>query len=214
MVHALLHAVVSLPAAGVYGFTIAWLCAESAGLPLPDELVLLFLGFLAHRGTVSLPTLVLCAVGGAALGAAFSYTVGRRLGPVVLDRTRLGRRLSRDQLASAQQRMARRGAVAVFVSRVLPIARNIASYAAGIAQVPPRAFYPAMLLGSLVWCTAVLTAGDVLGADYRVVLNRIGTPLLIATAVAVVAGLVAGAVWWRSRRRRGPVPVPVSPPKE
>ncbi len=207
MVHAVLHALVTLPAVGVYGFTVAWLAAESAGLPLPDELVLLFLGYLAHRGTVALPVLVVCAVGGAAAGAALSYSIGRWLGPVVLERTRLGRWVSPEQLASAQRRMARRGAVAVYVSRVLPVARNIASYAAGIAQIPPRAFYPAMALGSLTWCTGVLVAGDQLGAHYRLLLNRAGPPLGIASLVALAALVVAG-VWWVRRRSRRPPALP------
>ncbi|HVA20474.1 MAG TPA: DedA family protein [Candidatus Micrarchaeia archaeon] len=202
MVHAVLHVLLTLPAVGVYGFTFAWLAAESAGLPLPDELVLLFLGYLAHRGTVSLGILIVCSVSGAALGAAVSYSIGRWLGPVVLDRTPLGRRVSRAQLAEAQRRMARRGALAVYVSRVLPIARNIASYAAGIAQIPPRAFYPAMLLGSLTWCSAVLVAGNQLGAHYRALLNRAGTPLLIASVALVVALAVAAVWWWRRRGRQ------------
>ncbi|HUY97432.1 MAG TPA: DedA family protein [Verrucomicrobiae bacterium] len=211
VLHAVLHALVGLPAVGVYGFTFAWLAAESAGLPLPDELVLLFLGYLAHRGTVSLPVLIVCSLAGAAVGAAFSYSVGRWLGPVVLDRTAIGRRISRAQLAEAQRRMARRGAVAVFVSRVLPFARNLASFAAGVSQIPSRMFYPAMLLGSLIWCSAVLTAGDQLGAHYQLLLSRAGPPLAIASLVVVLTAVGAGVWWWRRRARR---PVATVPPAE
>ncbi|MGA9776039.1 MAG: DedA family protein [Candidatus Dormiibacterota bacterium] len=189
-----------LPPLGVYAFVMLWLAGESVGLPLPDEAVLLTLGFLAHRGSVSLVPLVLCATAGSAIGAAVSYQIGYALGrPVVIRISgRVG--ISPEKLDQAATWVRLRGGIGVFLTRVVPFARNLASYAAGIAAIPPRVFYPAMLLGALVWCSTVTSLGDALGAHYRTILHLGARGLLIGVGLVVI-GVAAWLVWSRWRRR-------------
>jgi len=196
----LLHTITTAAPLAIYAFTFLWLAAESAGLPLPDELVLLALGAVAQRGQVSPLILIISAVAGAAAGAALSYTVGRVFGRAVLQRTAWGRRLSPERVAQVERWMARRGWIAVFISRVFPFARNVASYGAGLARVPPLAFYPAMLAGSIIWCTTLIVLGDAAGSHYQAVVRATGGPLLLA-GVALVALVGLGVAWWVLRRR-------------
>jgi membrane protein DedA with SNARE-associated domain len=186
---------------GIYGFLLFWLAAESVGVPLPDEAVLLTVGFLAHEGTVQLAPAMACAATGAVIGSSISYTVGLRLGRPVVARIAARVGIKGERLESAESWMRRRGGVGVFLTRVLPIARNVASYAAGIAGIPPKVFYPAMVGGSLVWCVTVLTIGDLVGAHYKDILRVGGRAFLIALAVAVV-GALGWLVWSWFRRRR------------
>jgi len=187
---------------GIYGFLLFWLAAESVGVPLPDEAVLLTVGFLAHEGTVQLAPAMACAAAGALIGSTASYTIGLRLGRPVVARIAARVGIKGERLESAEAWMRRRGGVGVFLTRVLPIARNVASYAAGIAAIPPRVFYPAMVAGSVVWCVTVLSVGDAVGAHYRDILRIGGGAFLIAAAaaVAVVLGWFAWR-WLRSRRK-------------
>ncbi|MGA7172205.1 MAG: DedA family protein [Candidatus Dormiibacterota bacterium] len=186
---------------GIYGFLLFWLAAESVGVPLPDEAVLLTVGFLAHEGTVQLAPAMACAATGAVIGSSISYTLGLRLGRPVVARIAARVGIKGDRLESAENWMHRRGGVGVFLTRVLPIARNVASYAAGIAAIPPKVFYPAMVGGSVVWCVTVLTIGDLVGAHYKDILRVGGRAFLIALAVAVV-GALGWLAWSWFRRRR------------
>ncbi len=190
-----------LPPLGVYAFVLLWLAGESVGLPLPDEAVLLTLGFLAHRGSVSLVPLILCATLGSAIGATVSYQIGYALGRPVVIRIagRVG--ISPERLDHAAVWVRRRGGIGVFLTRVIPFARNLASYAAGIAAIPPRVFYPAMLLGALVWCTTVTSVGDALGSHYQLIFHLGSRGLLIAGGLVLVA-LAAYLGWVLARRRR------------
>ena len=129
-----------LPPLGVYAFVLLWLAGESVGLPLPDEAILLTLGFLAHRGTVSLVPLILCATVGSAIGATVSYQIGYALGRPVVIRLASKVGVSAQRLDEAASWVRKRGGIGVFLTRVVPFARNVASYAAGIAAIPPRVF--------------------------------------------------------------------------
>ncbi len=188
-----------LPPLGVYAFVLLWLAGESVGLPLPDEAILLTLGFLAHRGTVSLVPLILCATLGSAIGATISYQIGYALGRPVVIRLASKVGVSAQRLDEAASWVRKRGGIGVFLTRVVPFARNLASYAAGIAAIPPRVFYPAMLLGALVWCATVTSVGDALGANYRNILHLGSKGLLIGLGLVVVA--VLGWIVWRLIRR-------------
>lgn len=186
---------------GIYGFLLFWLAAESVGVPLPDEAVLLTVGFLAHEGTIQLAPAMACAAAGAVIGASVSYTVGLRLGRPVVARIAARVGIKGERLESAEGWMRRRGGVGVFITRVLPIARNVASYAAGIAAIPPKVFYPAMVSGSVIWCVTVLAVGDTVGSHYRSIL-RVGSRSVLVAVALVVVGAIGWLAWSWLRRRQ------------
>jgi membrane protein DedA with SNARE-associated domain len=186
---------------GIYGFLLFWLAAESVGVPLPDEAVLLTVGFLAHEGTIQLAPAMACAVAGAVIGSSVSYTVGLRLGRPVVARIAARVGIKGERLESAEGWMRRRGGVGVFITRVLPIARNVASYAAGIAAIPPKVFYPAMVSGSVIWCVTVLAVGDTVGSHYRSIL-RVGSRSVLVAVALVVVGAIGWLAWSWLRRRQ------------
>jgi membrane protein DedA with SNARE-associated domain len=190
-----------LPAVGIYGFLLFWLAAESVGVPLPDEAVLLAVGYLVHKGTVQLAPSIACAIVGAVIGASVSYTLGLRLGRPVVARLAARVGIKAERLASTEAWMRKRGGVGVFITRVLPIARNVASYAAGIADIRPRVFFPAMVSGSVVWCVTVVSIGDAVGSHYTDILRMGGTALLIAVGLALLA-VIGWLVWLQIDRRR------------
>jgi membrane protein DedA with SNARE-associated domain len=84
---------------------------------------------------------------------------------------------------------------------VLPIARNVASYAAGIAAIPPKVFYPAMVSGSVIWCVTVLAVGDTVGSHYRSIL-RVGSRSVLVAGALVVVGAIGWLAWSWLRRRQ------------
>ncbi len=68
-------------------FVFIWLAAESCGVPLPNELILLLAGSLAAQraDAPGLVLLALIATTGSLLGATIAYQIGARGGrPVIL----------------------------------------------------------------------------------------------------------------------------------
>ncbi|HKS68885.1 MAG TPA: DedA family protein [Ktedonobacterales bacterium] len=189
-----------IPAVAVYGFVFVWLALESAGLPVPNELVLLLCGSIAaQRGHTNLfpPLLVLIATVGSLLGAFTSYTIGFRGGrPLVL---RIGRRLRLDEarLDRVEAWFARSGIVAIFLARITPFVRTVASYPAGMLRYPLRSFLGASFLGSLLWCAVMVGLGHAFGANYQVALRLIEEYTI--PAILVLAALVAGYFWLHAR---------------
>src|SRR4051812_4456103 len=107
---------------------------ESACLPIPSEATLLSAGFGVQQGWFSFPVAVAAATLGNLIGSAIAYWIGRSgvltklpgRGSVALDRC--------DRL------FAHHGQAAVFVARLLPLARTFVSLPAGHARVPLSRF--------------------------------------------------------------------------
>src|SRR5690349_3652091 len=61
---------------------------ENGGLPVPGETILLFSGFLAYHGHLSLSRAIVTGIAGATLGDSLGYLVGRWGGTALVRRYR------------------------------------------------------------------------------------------------------------------------------
>jgi membrane protein DedA with SNARE-associated domain len=194
-----LSGLAGIPAIAVYLFVFVWLLFESAGLPLPNELVLLLCGSItAQRGHgLFPPLLVLIATVGSLSGALISYTIGFRGGRTLV--LRIGRplRIDEQRLDSIEEWFTRSGAVAIFLARITPFVRTVASYPAGMLRYPRRTFLVASFLGSLLWCSVMVALGHAFGRNYQVALTLIEE--YTVPAIIVLALLVAGYFWLHNR---------------
>ena len=199
-----LSGLAGIPPLAVYGFVFIWLALESAGAPVPNELVLLLCGSIsatAQRGhAIFPPLLVLIAAVGSLLGAFTSYTIGYRGGRRLV--LRIGRplRLDEARLNRVEAWFASSGVAAIFLARITPFVRTVASYPAGMLRYPQRAFLAASFLGSLIWCSVMVGLGHAFGSNYQVALHLIEEYTI--PAIVVLAALAAGYFWLHSRLAR------------
>ncbi|GEM_PF-644008 len=191
------HSLGMIPPLAVYGFVLLWLAAESCGVPLPNELVLLLTGSLAAAGHISPYILVAVAVAGSLIGASLGYAIGKIGGRTAVLRWGRFVRLDTDRFASVEQWFARSGTVAIFLSRITPFVRTVASFPAGVLQMPLRKFFLATFAGSLIWCGVLVGVGDALGNNYTIALRLIEQYTI--PAVIVLVALIVGYFWLHNR---------------
>ena len=94
---------------------------------------------------------------------------------------------------------ARHGTKTVLLGRMVPVFRVLISVPAGIERMPVGAFVLYTAIGSVLWNTAFVLAGYLLGANWRVVEEYGG---LVTKAIVALTALVVG--WFvvaRLRRR-------------
>jgi membrane protein DedA with SNARE-associated domain len=178
---------------------------ESACIPIPSEITMLFGGALANAGFVASigqegRHLNFVAVGlagtvGNLVGSWIAWGVGWRGGRPLLERRGRSVFLRQHELDRAEVWFERHGEAAVFVSRLLPVIRTFISLPAGIAEMRFVRFSVYTFLGCLPWTFALTALGYALGSQWRVV-DRFLRPVSIVVAVLVAAA----AGWWLYRR--------------
>jgi membrane protein DedA with SNARE-associated domain len=198
----------SVPALFVYFIAAVWMGLESAGVGVPIEPMMLFVGSLAAgiHPHIFLPLAILCVTLGCLIFSFIAYMVGQRVGTVAI--TRIGRYvgLNQERADHIELWLRHRGGVGVFIARETPMVRTYGSFIMGAADIPIRTFLVGTFLGSLLYSAIFLILGDALGANYQAPLNwldnHVGPGAFVIVIGIVAVLLVLHHFWGRFARYR------------
>ncbi len=182
------------------------------GLPIPDELLLTFIGYLALRGELRLIPAMAVAVSGGVLGVTLDYWVGRVVGARLIGESGTFFRLRPDKFKSLQEWLRRGGGWRLCLGYFLPGVRHWGAIAAGITKFPLAGFTRFAYAGVLAWSLFYILLGYFLGQEAGLLVERIGAPCRWASGL--IAALLLGYVLIRGKwlRLKWPrIPGKVSP---
>ena len=173
---------------------VAFLVAlENVFPPIPSEVVLPLAGFVAGRGDANLVGMIAAATLGSLIGAWILYGISAAIGPDRLHAflVRYGRwfGVKERDLVRAETWFDQRSGTAVLGGRCVPLIRSVVSIPAGFRRMDPVRFTVFTLIGSLVWNTALIGAGAILGDRWEKVGDVVGL-LQGAVIVAIVVGVL------------------------
>jgi membrane protein DedA with SNARE-associated domain len=183
----IINAITGLPAALLYLVVVIWLVVESMGVPIPNEAILLFSGFLVSAGHLNLFAAWAVSIVGTLGGATVAWWIARRYGPAGVRKIGHFVFLTPGRLHAAEGFFHRRGAATVFVARLTPIVRTVVSYPAGLAAMRYRPFLVATAAGCAIWTLLVLLVGQAAGAHWRDLFERFHTPVLLVGVLVILA---------------------------
>src|SRR5215208_5189712 len=169
--------------------------AESTGVPLPGETILLASGFLVQQGHLDLGDAIVFGILGAVIGDQIGYWVGREGGRRFV--VRWGRYLfiSPERLAHAEAFFTRHGGKAVFLARFFSGLRVFGALVAGISRMRWGTFLLYNALGGALWATAVVLVGYFLGSSRGLVERWLGR-----VSILLIGLLVFGIVLYLTYR--------------
>jgi len=171
-------AIESLGALGVFLLMVP----ESACVPIPSELTLLFSGVAVHQGWMSFALVVAAATVGNVVGSLIAYALGASH---ALDRLPfVGTAVSR-----WEGLLARHGTRAVFLARLLPLARTFVSLPAGARRVRLLPFVILTTAGCALWATAFVLVGLVAANAWVAIDSIVSRVTLLAVLLVVAASI-------------------------
>ncbi|MBZ5622425.1 MAG: DedA family protein [Acidobacteriia bacterium] len=170
------------------------------GLPVPDETLLTFTGYLVFKGHLSLPLAFAAALAGSASGISISYWLGRTFGLKLIHRYGKYLRIREEHVNRAHAFFERAGHWSLTFGYFVPGVRHFTAYAAGIAGLEPPLFALFAYSGAILWVSAFLTLGYLLGDRWKAVEGEIHNYLLEVT-IGVAVALAAYLAWRWSRRK-------------
>lgn len=197
-----------------YGYLAIFLLmvAESACIPIPSEVTMLFGGALANAtfvaslsGSNKPLNVVLVGVAGTLgnlVGSWLAWGVGYSGGRPMIERWGRFILLKKHHLDRAEAWFGDHGEAAVFVGRLLPVVRTFISLPAGVTRMRFGRFSVYTVAGCIPWTFALAGAGYGLGSQWKNVEANL-RPVSLVIGVVVVAAVA----WWivRQVRRREPV---------
>jgi len=192
----LLHWVSSYGYLAIFGLLVFGI----VGVPVPDETLLVFSGYLVSRGHLRPGLALLSAFLGSACGITGSYFIGRSLGLTVVHRYGKWLRITGEHINRVHEWFRHLGHWALVVGYFIPGVRHLTAIVAGTSELEYRPFAVFAYSGAFIWVSTFLALGYFLGDRWQQMYEQIHQNLTIAAIVLLAAGLV---YWlWKVKRKR------------
>ena len=184
-----------------YGALFGLLIFGIVGLPIPDETLLVFCGYLISKGTLNPVETYLVALAGSCCGITVSYFIGRTAGLGVVHRFGKYLHVNEQKLARVHAWFEHSGHWALFGGYYIAGVRHFTAIIAGASKLEFPAFALFAWSGAATWVAVFLTLGYFIGEQWRQVAELVNRYLLYVSAfVAALALGYLGVRWYRRRR--------------
>jgi len=156
--------------------------------PVPNELVLLFSGYLTSIGELTLFGVLTTVILADFIGTALLYFVFYNIGHHILKKER--RFIPREKINRVLEKLKKRGQWGIYLGRLIPYLRGYTSVAAGLLRIEPQRYLTAVFLSAITWSGGYAIAGRLLGARYESVIQHVGIGNILIGAIILLLIIV------------------------
>jgi membrane-associated protein len=153
------------------GFGIMLETSILIGLVIPGDTIVI-VASTAVDGWGQYFALVFAVIIGALIGESIGFALGRFFGPKIRS-SRLGKRIGERQWTRAENYLDRRGGIAVFVSRFLPVLHSLIPVTVGMSAMRYRKFMAWTVPATVIWTFAYVSVGAFAAGSFRELLDRL-----------------------------------------
>jgi membrane protein DedA with SNARE-associated domain len=160
------------------------------GVPIPDEVLLTFSGYLVFKGQLALAPTVASAFLGSICGVSVSYGIGRTGG--IFLAVKYGRlfHVTQEKIDRVHEWLEHPGKWALFFAYFVPGIRHLSALVAGTSRLRYPVFAAYAYSGGLFWTLTFISAGFFLGKEWIGISASIHRWIFIAAAVGGAVLLV------------------------
>jgi len=174
------------------------------GLPIPDETLLVFCGYLIYKGRLLPVPAFACAVAGSICGITLSYLLGLKFCRDLIYRYGKYVRITPRHVEETTRLFERFGLWLLSIGYFIPGVRHFTALVAGMSQLRLRRFAAFAYSGAVVWVATFLTLGYIFGDGWEHTSEVVHRYSLIAAGglalAALLAWLLHRAFQWRAHR--------------
>jgi membrane protein DedA with SNARE-associated domain len=168
----------------IAGFFIMLETSLFVGLVVPGDTIVL----VASTGVTSWPDffwLLAAVLIGSLIGETIGFSIGRFFGPK-LRASRLGRRIGEKNWELADTLVKRRGGLAIFISRFMPVLHSVVPAVAGMTKMPYRTFILWTFLACALWTSMYVGVGFLARASYEQLSDNLRVAVFVGIGILVV----------------------------
>jgi len=183
----------------VYGYAAVFflLMLGVVGLPVPDETLLVFCGYLVSKGTFRPAGAFAAALAGSWCGISLSYMIGRTVGLGMVHRFGKYIHVTDQRLETVHRWFGKSGHWALFGGYYIAGVRHLTAILAGASKLEFRTFVLFAWSGGMCWVASFLTLGYFLGEDWKRAADVVHRDLVAVSVALIILGL-AYYVWRRT----------------
>jgi membrane protein DedA with SNARE-associated domain len=155
------------------------------GLIVPGDTVVL-VASTGVRDPFEFISLALAVIVGSLAGESIGFWLGHFFGPRIR-RSRLGQRIGEKNWVRAETYLARRGGIAVAISRFLPVFHSLVPLVVGSSAMRYRTFIAWTVPACTIWAVTYISVGAFAAGSYRQLAGQLQWAGLIFVGIILVA---------------------------
>jgi membrane protein DedA with SNARE-associated domain len=148
-------------------FLFIFLQEIGAPTPLPNELILLFSGYLVFTGILKLFLVILTVAGADLLAASILYLIFNFFGKLLLSPKLHWIPVSRQSIRKHTEKIARLGLKGIVIGRLSPFIRGYVAVICGLLHINPKRYGIAIVATSIIWSSFYIATGYLLGPYWK-----------------------------------------------
>jgi membrane protein DedA with SNARE-associated domain len=169
------------------------------GLPVPDESLMTFVGYLVYKGQLQAVPAFASAVLGSMCGITVSYGLGRSVGLFILHHYGSFFHISTKEIEKVHDWFDRFGTWTLLIGYFIPGVRHLTAVVAGTSKLRLSLFFIFAYSGAIIWAATFIGIGYLFGDQWSQVLEHVHRHFVIAAWIALV--LCAFYLVWFFRKK-------------
>ncbi len=175
------------------------LLGGAIGLPIPEDIPLIFAGIIAHNGKAEIKILFAVCYVAILIGDVFIYGIGRKFGPALYSKRWFRARFSLSKIKSIQKNLEKRSLLMIFLARHLFYLRTLTFLVCGAVRMDFKKFIIADALAAFISAPIMMAVGYMGAKNFEAISNGVARIKHITFFVLIVALLVAVYLYFRKK---------------
>ncbi len=172
------------------------------GIPIPDETLLAFSGYLIFKGNLHLLPTFLSAFLGSIIGITISYTIGRTVGLYLIHKYGVYLHITETRLQKAHNWFEKSGRWSLLLGYFIPGVRHVVAIIAGTSELELWEFIVFAYMGAILWTSTFISIGYFFGDKWESILSVFLNHLIIVLLIL----FIATAIFFFIRKRKKALP--------
>jgi membrane protein DedA with SNARE-associated domain len=170
--------------------------------PFPNELLLIFSGYLSFKGLLFLPFTLLTAVTADFIGTNILYFIFYYVGTIIMLKKPKWIPLSSKTIDKLSAKISSGGLVSIFIFRLTPFTRGYASVITGLLKVKPKVFLPIAFISAATWAGIYVFFGYLIGPWWILFAQYIGRFKFIMLAILILVICLIILFYYHRERKK------------
>ncbi len=181
-------------------FTLVFLQELGMPNPIPNEMILMFAGYLTLKGILSFPIVLVIVIIADFTGTNILYFIFYFFGLFLIQHKPRWIPISNITITKLSKRISSRGQWTIFIGRLTPYLRGYTSVITGLLHIHPRVFLPIAIFSAFIWGLVCILFGRIIGPIFDDPGNSIEKMKYILPII--VASLIVGIFSIRIFKKR------------
>jgi membrane protein DedA with SNARE-associated domain len=158
--------------------------------PVPNEIVLVYAGYLSFTHLLSLPLTILFAIVSDIIATVLLYFVFFHFGNYIMENKPRWLPISVTRLKRLEKNVNEKGFIFIFISRMTPFIRGYVTVLSGLLRIKAGTFLPITITSTIIWCTVFVVAGFLLGPSWSVVEKNLLFNHIILFSISLITIII------------------------